>query len=484
MELAFTDGFNQSASLPSMNRQCTNWYPKFIEDGEENGRPIIRKRLVGIPGLNQLATTGEGVASEKNRGALVMDGVPYFVNGVTLNSLDAAFAITSLGTVTGSGKVSIAKNGIQLMVVVPGVAGYIFNKDTAAFEQINDPDFTANGFPQLVIFIEGYFLCITDTKKFIISSLNDGTQWNALDFGTAEADPDAIVAPVNFKSEAFIIGTKTIEGFENIGGVDFPFVKTGFIIDKGCFARFSVVVTSDTFMFIGGGDNEDPAVWSIVGNKPVSVSNTGVELLLGALSQVELDEVSGYTYKQDKSTFVAWELPLATIVYGLETGKWHIRESQFTDLAKNIHTVGWRATALVTAYSKLICFDAIDGRVGEVSLTIFDEYSAVIRRFFDVNPLRAGKNSFVIPRIEVTPEAGVADSSTPNPKIRMKVSRDGQTFAGERIRSLGLVGKTGHRPVWRQNGRFKQYGLFRFLMASDVKPVIISVDAEITIGRT
>ena len=88
MELSFTNGFNQSESLPIMNRQCTGWYPKFFrEDGE-----IIRRSLMGTPGLNQLATSGTA-ALQANRGSQVMAGIAYFVNGSTLNRLNADFTI-------------------------------------------------------------------------------------------------------------------------------------------------------------------------------------------------------------------------------------------------------------------------------------------------------------------------------------------------------------------------------------------------------
>lgn len=437
---------------------------------------------MGTPGQDQLATSGAN-SGQINRGSQVLDGIVYFVNGTGLKRLNADFTISNLGTIAGSGKVSMPENGIELMILVPGGNGYIWNKDTASLVTITDTDFVANGRPQIAIFIAGYFMCNTDTKKVIISNLNAGTVWDALDFGTAEVNPDPIVTLVNYKNEAHLLGSESGEALENVGGGDFPFLANGLILDKGCFARFSVVKASNTFMFIGGEKRDEPAVWTLQGNELVQLSNTGVDELLNALTDVEMDQVSAYTYSQDKSRFVGWKLPLMDVVYGIDTGKWHLRQSEITDGAGIDQTVGWRSTALVSAYSKLICFDTQDGRVGSISLDDFDEYGTTIQREFDANPIRAGKNTFTIPRIEVTPEAGVGDATTPNPKIRMKLSRDGQTFGGERVRSLGLRGKTQHRPVWRQNGRAKQYLLPRFLVAEKVRPVIIRVDAEIGGGR-
>lgn len=480
--LAFTEGFDRDISLVSMNRECTNWYPKFISGGIQDGQEIVLKRLIGTPGQNQLATTGTA-AAQANRGRIRMDGIPYFVNGTSLFRFNADNTTTSLGTVTGSGKVSMAQNGIQVMVLVPGGDGFIFNKDTAVFAQITDADFVANGQPQIVIFIDGFFQCNTDGKKDIISNLNDGTAWNALDFGTAESDPDAIESLVKFRNQSYILGTKTIEGKDNVGGSDYPFLRNGIFLDKGVFARFSVVLTTDSFMFIGGGADEDPAVWAFLNGELKQISNTGVDLLLESLSKVELDQVASYAYRQKGSTFVAWELPLETITYGVDTGKWHNRKSEIIDGAGFKQIVGWRSTGLMTAYDKLICFDTQDGRIGEVSLDIFDEYGTKIQREVDPMPLRAETSTFFVPRFEVTTASGVGDASTPDPKMRMAVSKNGTTFPGERIRRLGKKGEVNQRQVWRQLGRFKRVGLLRVFMSEAVRPLIIAMDADIRLGR-
>lgn len=475
MELAFTDGFNESRSLPSMNRQCTGWYPKFIENGD-----AVEKRLYGTPGQVEIADTG----SEPNRGSAVMADVPYFVNGTSLYRLNADYTTTTIGTIGGFGRVSMPNNGTQLMILIPGGAGYIYDKDTVTLTTITATGFTDNGAPQIAIFIDGYFMVNTDSKKFIVSGLNDGLTWDPLDFGSAESDPDIIVSLVNFRNEAYILGSQTVEAFTNVGGADFPFQRNGLILDKGCAAPFSIVATAGTFMFIGAGVNEEPSIYSVQGTQLVRISNDGVDLLLSGLSAAQMAQVNGYTYAQDSSVFACWEFPSETVVYGLDTGKWHKRTSQVTDAAGAIRTVGWRSTALVAAYGNLICFDTQDGRVGEVGLTTYDEYGEDIHRVFDVTPLRAGKAPLFIPRIEVTVEAGVGNTAAPNPFIRMSTSRDGQSFGGERQRSMGAQGEFNQRSVWRRNGRFPQYAHLRFLLSDQVRPIIVRVDAEIGIGVT
>ncbi len=476
MKLDHALGFDESSSLPGLNRQATNCYPKHF-NREVGGQPVLDKQLHGTPGAHQLATTG----TDPNRGSTTTASVGYFVNGQSLFRLNSDFTTSNLGTVVGSGQVSMSDNGAQVLIIVPGNTGYIYDVRTQVFGEITDPDFFVNGIPQHGDFIDSRFMVSTDTKKWIISDINDGTSWNPLFFGSAEANPDPIVAPLNFNNEAYITGTETIQNFSKIGGTDFPYEATGLVISKGVFAPLSLELASNTFMWIGGGKDDDPSIWQLVGTQPVKVSNTGVDLKLIALSQTELSQVTSFSYAKDGSFFVGWNLPNEAIVYEQTSNTWHLRRSEVADVAGNVQTVGWRAINLITVYDKLVCFDRVDGRVGELSNDFFDEYGADILREFDVEPQRTD-GVMMVPRIKATVEAGVGDTSTPNPLIRMKLSRDGKAFGGERQRKMGSTGETLTKPIWRRNGWFRDYFQARFLFSEQVKFVVIRVDAVEGLG--
>jgi hypothetical protein len=190
----------------------------------------------------------------------------------------------------------MADNGTQMLVLVPGGNGFIYNHVTDTFAQITDPDFTANGNPQQVVYIDGYFCLTTDSKKFIVSALNDGLSYNALDFGTAESDPDEIVAPIVFKNQLFIGGSQTIEAFQNIGGADFPFQRTGLFLSKGISSPFSIQSIQDTFVFVGAGANESPAIWAFAGNEVQKISTTAIDKELSALTDAQISEIYSWAY--------------------------------------------------------------------------------------------------------------------------------------------------------------------------------------------
>lgn len=122
-----------------------------------------------------------------------------------------------------------------------------------------DTDFTANGSPEKVRFVDGYFAVTTDSKRWIRSAQNNGLDWTATDFGSAEADPDDIQAIEIDNNNVYIFGTETIEEFDNIGGSGFGFQRSGVIHDKGTYAPDSVIKTTSGIAFLGGGKDESPA---------------------------------------------------------------------------------------------------------------------------------------------------------------------------------------------------------------------------------
>ena len=475
--LPITNGFYVSNSLPISAQECTNWYVVV-----EGAPALAQETLRGTPGIEQVETTGTVLQS--NRGAHTMAGVPYFVNGTKLYRLDQTqviptevYDLVDLGTVAGTARVSMADNGTQLLILVPGGNGYIWNHVTSTFSQITDLDFTANGNPQFVVFIDGYFVVSTDTKKFIVSAINDGTSWNALDYGTAESDPDNIVAPIVFKNQLFISGSQTFEAFQNIGGSDFPFQRSGLFLDKGVFAPYSLINTQDTFIWVGGGQNESPGIWAFAGNGSQKISTVAIDFILQGLTPTELEAIYAWTYSQNGAYFVAFALPTSTLVYDHASKRWHERKSYISS-----EQVAYRVSGLTQAYNNVFCGDTIDGRIGKLDPDLFTEYEGPIVRTVATQPFQQNMQAIFVPSLELTVESGVGNSDVPDPVIAMDRSVDGKTWSDQRVRKLGKVGEYDRRAIWRRNGRASRFEVFRFTLSDAVKPVIIQLTANIIPG--
>lgn len=472
------DGFYESEVLPLPSQECVNWY-RVISKNQGDISPVS---LRGSSGLTQIQTTG--TVKQINRGMHVKDGKPYFLNGEDLVRLDRGvdllgnetFTHTSVGTIPGDGRVSMADNGTELMVLVPGGKGYIINETSGTpFVEITDAGFVANGAPQIVVFVDSYFVCSTDSKKFIRSDANQGTAWSALNVFTAESDPDDIVGLQVYNNKLYVLGSEVTEEFANNAGI---FQRTGFFIDKGLFAKFSTIATNNSFMWIGGGTNESPAIWTLQGNTPVKISTTAIDTELQSFSLEQIQAAFAYSYAQEGAYFVGFSFPTRTFEFNTVTGKWNERKSTITNLEGLTETIRWRVNSLGAAYNMVLVGDSQDGRIGSVDPRAYCEYGAEIIRTCVTQPLTDMGNSLSIASLEPTFKAGAGTVDVLDPKIRMSTSKDLELFSDETERSIGSIGSRISRTIWNRLGRFPRFALFKFTMSDKVESEFIKLTAR------
>lgn len=475
--LPIANGFYTSQSLPVSAQACVNWYPHI------NEAPALNQEvLFGTPGIGGELDTGlTGVT----RGAASFNSQVYFVTGTTLASIDTAGTVTSIGTIAGTGRVWMASNTTQLMLLNTSGDGYIYDRLLDTLEPIIDADFDANGTPNGLCYVDSYFVCTTNEGgKFIASAINDGMSWNALDFGTAESSPDAAIVPVVCRNQLFIVGSLVTEQFANTpNGAAFPFVRSGLFLPKGTLAPFSLVSYGDSFAFIGGGIGESLAVWAVEGNAIVKKSTSAIDTILQSIPADDLASIFSWSYTQGGHSFVGFGLPDTTIVYDAATDRWHERSSRIM-ADSEYQSVPYRVGTFTVLGNGLFVTDTIDARVGFASLDTYTEYDMEIVRTFATQPFQNNMQPFFVPKIELTVESGVgliegsADNAV-NPSVRMQISRDGKTWGNERQRPIGAMGEYDSRAVWRRNGRSKRFDVYRFIMSDPVKAVAIQLTAQI-----
>jgi len=472
--LPLTNGFYQSDSLPLSAQECLNCYVNIPDAPALNDRSLF-----SMPGLTQVATAG-ATSAYACRGQWVMNGVPYFVLGDKLYSVSSGGTLSaSLGTIAGTGRVWMSDNGTQLCILIPGSTGYIYTTG-GGLVTISDVDFTANGNPLAVTFVDGYFAFTTDTDKIILSDLNDGTSYDALAFGSAESSPDAALVPIVFKNQLFIVGETTCEAFTNVGTGDFPFQRSGLYLDEGTVAPFSVINGPDTFMFLGGGKAETPAIWAMENNSTRKISTKAVDDILQDLTTAELATIYAWSYAQAGHYFTGWRLPSTTIVYDHQTQIWHERRSRYEDTDTSIVEVTYRPTGFVSAYGALYCGDSLSGRVGTVSLSVYTEYGENIMRRFSTQPFMNNAQPFFVPWVELTVESGVGNLAEAEPQIRLDRSLDGgKTWSYERARSMGAIGEYSKRCIWRRMGRVSRFDVYRFTTTAPVKFAALALTAQL-----
>lgn len=301
-------------SVNAADSRMVNLFPEVVPDGGKE--PAFLQRA---PGLRLVATVGDGPI----RGLWRFGDYLYVASGGKLYRADGNFAVTELGLINGSGPVSMTDNGTQLFVACNPDA-FIYNASTGAFARITDPDFPG---AVMVGYLDGYFVFNEpNSQRFWVTSLNDGSAVDPLDFASAEGNPDNIVSPMVDHREVWLFGNNTIEVWYNAGAPDFPLQRIqGAFMETGCLAPYSVAKLDNSVFWLGSDARGNGIVYRNNGYNAVRVSTHAVEWQIQQYGV--LNDAIGYSYQQDGHSFYVLTFPTAqaTWVFDVSTGAWHER---------------------------------------------------------------------------------------------------------------------------------------------------------------
>jgi hypothetical protein len=227
-------------SINAADNRMVNLFPEIVPEAGKN--PAFLNRA---PGLRLLTTAGQGPV----RGLWTYGGIAYIVSGDTLYSMAGFGTPVVIGTVSGTGPVSMVDNGTQLFIACGGPS-YIYHNSTGAFGPITDPDFPG---ALTVGYLDGYFVFIEpNSQKVWVTTLLDGTSIEPLDFASAEGSPDNLVSMIVDHREAWLFGTNSVEVFYDAGNADFPLQRIqGAYNEIGCAATFSVAKLDNGLFWLG-----------------------------------------------------------------------------------------------------------------------------------------------------------------------------------------------------------------------------------------
>jgi len=453
---------SQSAQVRSpaiLADRLVNMYAE-VSPSSVGGSPRGMLGLYGTPGLSLFATSG---ANGPTRAVFTMGGYAYMVVGSAVYRVSTGGTATvCTGTVSGSGPVFGAENGTQLVIVIPPLAWVASGTSVA---QITDPDFPG---ASSVTYMDGYMVFTEpDSGRFFISDINDATQYDALDFASAEGAPDPLVRAFNDHRELWLFGVESTEIWANTGAADFPFQRVdGAFIERGCAAANSVAKADNTVYWLG----DDRIVYMANGYVPQRVSTYGIENEIRQFSTIS--DAIGWSYAQAGHTYYVIKFPTAnrTFVYDVSTTLWHERQSG--PLIDN----AWRINSGVEFAGKIVCADNQSGNLYWLDLDTYTEAGDAIRSVMQTPPVFGDMNERItIPAFEIVIEAGVGELSGQgvDPQIALTWSDDnGATWFPEKWRSMGARGQRQTRLEWKRLGSTR-YRIFRAVITDPVKRAIV-----------
>ena len=379
MKTPILGGSYVARSINAADNRMVNLFAEAIPEGSGGKEAGF---LLRCPGLRLLATVGTGPI----RGLWVTNGVAYVVSGSEFYSLSTSYTATLIGTVSGSGPVSMADNGTQIFIACNPLS-YIYNVSTAVFAQITDVDFPGAG---SVGYLDGYFVFNEpDSQKFWVTSLLDGTSVDPLDFASAEGYPDNVIALIVDHREIFLFGTTSVEVWYDAGTPDFPLARIqGAFMEVGCEAAYSVAKLDNSVFWLGSDARGRGIVYRANGYTPARISTNAVEYAIQGYGSIS--DAIAYTYQQDGHPFYVLIFPSAqaTWVYDVSTTLWHERAGfaggQFTR---------HRSNCQMSYNSEIVVGDYADGRLYAFDLDVYADDDQIQKWLRSWRALATGQNN-------------------------------------------------------------------------------------------
>jgi hypothetical protein len=494
-------------SINAADNRMVNLFAEAIpNEGKEAGF------LNRAPGLSLLTTVGTGPV----RGLWSFEGYMYAVSGNTLYKINSAYTVTALGTIAGTGQVSMSDNGTQLFVAANGPS-YIYNSQTNVFQQINDIDFPG---ALTVSYLDGYFIFNEpNSQKIWVTSLLDGLSIDPLDFASAEGSPDGLVAVIVNNREAWLFGTNSIEVWYDAGTPDFPLARIqGASNEIGCAAAFSVAKLDNSIFWLGQDARGRGIVYRNNGYTGVRASNHAIEWQIQQYG--DISNAIAYTYQQDGHSFYVLTFPTVqkTWVYDVVTQSWHERAGW-----SNGNFIRYRPNCQTAFNSEVILGDYESGNLYAYDLDVYADNGQIQKWLRSWRVIPSGQNNLrrtAQHSLQLDCETGVGLNgidvddnvewffytssgdqlvtntgdlllfSPPvvqgaNPEVMLRWSDDGgHTWSNEHWASMGRIGQYGRRVFWRRLGMTMKLR-DRVYEVSGTDPVKIAiVGAELLLSPT
>ncbi len=488
-----------------------NLFPELIPEGGKE--PAFLNRAPGLKFLQSVGTGPiRGLWAHQTNGSdfYVASGNEFY----KLNSLTGTPIL--LGTISGTGQVSIADNGTQLFIAC-NPRSYIYNEVTNAFAEITDPDFTG---AVTVGYLDGYFVYNEpNSQKVWVTQLLDGTQVDPLSFASAEGSPDGLVAINVNHREAWLFGTDSVEVWYDAGLPDFPLTRIqGAFNELGCAAAFSVAKLDNSIFWLAKDARGQGVIYRSQGYSGQRISTHAIEWQIQQYAN--MSDAVGYTYQQDGHAFYVLNFPTAdrTWVYDVSTQGWHERAGFLNGaFTRN------RGNCQCNFGGTIIVGDFENGNIYSLDLTTYADNGGPQKWLRSWRALPTGTNNLkrtAQHSLQLDCETGVGLNgvdqteniewffytssgdqlvttsgdlllfSPPfvqgaNPQVMLRWSDDGgHTWSNEHWASIGKIGQFGFRAIWRRLGMTQKLR-DRVYEVSGTDPVKIDiVGAELIISGT
>jgi len=455
MRIPFGTQSYRHRSLPLSAQRMVNCY---LEPAPPQAKTFAA--VVQSYGLRQIANVG----TDYLRGGIVRNGIPYVVAGEKLYRLAANGTATPLGDIPGIGYVDMAGDEQNIMLVSRG-HGWYWNGATV--QPINDPDFPG---AEWVETLDGYYIIgAMGSGKFYISTNRNPSDWDGLDFASAEKYPDDLVGGIVANGEVFLFGKESFEVWYNSGDADFPLERSsaGFG-DVGCLSRFGLAKADNSVFFLG----HDGVIYRLNGYQPQRISTDAIEQAIEDMADKTCYAMS---FNEGGHKFVSFTFDTCTWVFDVATNLPHDRIS--------FNLPNWRPLFILRAFDKWIVGDFYTNAIAELDAYEFAEFGDILRSSATSPAVSDDDHRMTHSRVKLVFEQGVGRVSGQgsDPQVMLRFSDDGgRKWSSEKWRSLGKIGQTKRQVTFNRMGQCRDR-VYEFAITDPVRRTLILATTDVTV---
>jgi len=244
------------------------------------------------------------------------------------------YTVTTGGSVTLVGNVAGTAHDVNF-ISTDSANTYLFFKTTsnafliwkAAPTTITTITLPTGGVGQRLVpgvcFLDGYIAIGDETGRIYTSNVNDPTTWNALNYVTAEANPDPLIGIGKHLNYIVAFGSTSIQFLYDAGtspGSPLAF-SLSYTLETGCINGNTIVPIEQSIIWVGASIEQGRGAFMMDGVNPVKISTPYIDRIL---DNDQLNRVYAYSFKYRGHTFYVLTMIVTnvTIVYDVNEKVW------------------------------------------------------------------------------------------------------------------------------------------------------------------
>lgn len=444
------------ANIPLLAGIYTNGTPDFRTAYPVNLVPVPMGTGISDAYLRPAdGIVEQGTGPGADRGGINWNGSLYRVMGTRLVRIDPTGLVQDLGDVGPGGLVAMDFSFDRLAI---NSGDRLYYLTGSSLQQVVAPDL---GTVVDFCWVDGYFMT-TDGEFLVVTELNDPFAVSPLKYASSEADPDPIVALLKLRNEVYALNRNTIEVFDNVGGIGFPFQRIeGAQIQMGCIGPRACVVFSDAIAFVGSARNEAPGVYLGSNANANKISTREIDQILASYTETQLAETYCESRNDSAHEHLYIHLPDRTLVFDLSATKaagapvWFLLTSSVQGFAQ------YRAQSIVWAYDRWNVADPSSSSFGYFTTLAGSHYGDVVRWEFSTPIAYNSGKGVVFNELELVALTGSVAFGE-DPIISTSYSVDGQAWSVDKSIRSGKQGQRAKRLVWFRQGYMRNWRVQRF----------------------